>query len=344
MEHSALPVRIAPSFGFWRRLIAASVDVLILGAVGLAFTIPFADTLMELGHKGRIIGFVASLFYYGILNSKLGGGATIGKRLLGLRVVRRDGRMISPLRAILRTVVYLLPFYTNGVDFSFLHLPAQQMTVFLVADCAVIFGGGGAIFYLYLANRNTRQSLHDLVCGTFVVRSELVETPIVNRVRSVHLVVVSVWFLIVIAGVSLGSRYLGDFSPLKSIVPEYDTYIELADVALSEPDVGNATAGTNTTVWYVNGKVSRSTSLVITVWTSRTPQNWQVIADGVAKRILAARPDNFGEQNLTVFVKWGYDIGVVTYSNGKSLTYTPAEWRERWKATEKNLKAPTAKP
>ena len=57
-----------------------------------------------------------------------------------------------------------LPFFLNGV---FTDRPwLGELAVF------VVFVWGGAIVYLFLFNRRTRQSLHDLICGTFVVRKK----------------------------------------------------------------------------------------------------------------------------------------------------------------------------
>ena len=344
MEHPVSIPAEARRFGFWRRLIAAFLDGLVLFAAGLAVTFPFADQLMELGQGARVIGFAVSLLYFGILNSSLGGGATIGKRICGLRVVRRDGKTISLFRALLRTVIYLMPFYLNGIDLTFLHLPAQQMNVALVADTAIIFGGGCAIVYLYLFNARTRQSLHDLVAGTFVVRRDLVDEPIAATIRPLHVVIVSLWFLVFIAGVPLAGKYLGDYQPRwNSIIPNYETLFEVADLARAEPDVRNANATENTTYAYVNGKTQRSTALGITVFVRHRPANPDAVIESVAKRILAKKPDILGCERLTVTVKWGYDIGIGSYWDGKAATHTPAEWRAKWQPPKKQVAPPPKK-
>jgi len=58
----------------------------------------------------------------------------------------------------------------------------------------VIFGGLFSTLYLYTFNRVTRQSLHDLAVGTFVVHANVAKQAI-GKVWSVHLTIVVVLFL-----------------------------------------------------------------------------------------------------------------------------------------------------
>src|SRR5690348_14117245 len=75
-----------PIAGFWRRLAAFVVDALILGVPAMLLGFAMFDWAASLGQAGRLIGFVVALLYFGLLNSRLGGGQTLGKRLLGIRV------------------------------------------------------------------------------------------------------------------------------------------------------------------------------------------------------------------------------------------------------------------
>src|SRR5207237_175886 len=63
----------------------------------------------------------------------------------------------------------------------------------------IVIGGLGATFYLYIFNRRTRQSLHDLVVGSFVVPAGAVEPPPGLAVPRRHLVLVGGWFAIGLA-------------------------------------------------------------------------------------------------------------------------------------------------
>jgi uncharacterized RDD family membrane protein YckC len=69
------------------------------------------------------------------------GGATVGKALLGLRVVRRDGRPLRVPQAVWRTLAY-------GLSTLLLY-----------------------VGFLYVLVDDRRRGLHDIVSGTVVVHS-----------------------------------------------------------------------------------------------------------------------------------------------------------------------------
>jgi uncharacterized RDD family membrane protein YckC len=77
--------------GFWRRLLAFIFDGVLLGLVGVILGLLLFDSLARLGGWGRLIGFCHALVYFGVLNSAIGGGQTIGKRIMKIQVVDRTG-------------------------------------------------------------------------------------------------------------------------------------------------------------------------------------------------------------------------------------------------------------
>ena len=117
----------------WRRLASWGVDGLLLGLVAapvvwlvLAAAGPPAagpadiDGLLLLAARQArflvpILAFVAlAAAVYSALSVALM-GATLGKRLLGLEVVGRDGRRPSPRRAVARAALSLLSFALLGL-------------------------------------------------------------------------------------------------------------------------------------------------------------------------------------------------------------------------------------
>jgi uncharacterized RDD family membrane protein YckC len=81
------------------------------------------------------LGQIYFTFFYSF------GGASIGKHLMGLRVVRADGRPLKPARAALRTLAYAL-------------------------STAVLYAG-----FLNILVDDRRRAWHDLLTGTVVVHS-----------------------------------------------------------------------------------------------------------------------------------------------------------------------------
>ncbi|HMQ34167.1 MAG TPA: RDD family protein [Chloroflexaceae bacterium] len=134
--------RFASYAGFVSRTVAMVVDLLILGAIWVTGGIA-ADFIMRTSGLSQIItllegavgwitplqqvvlsaGFslvvllALGLFYFTFFYTF--GGATPGKYLMGLRVVRSDGHALSGAQAALRTVAYAassLPVYAGFLN------------------------------------------------------------------------------------------------------------------------------------------------------------------------------------------------------------------------------------
>jgi len=82
--------------GFWGRLLAIVLDGFVLGIVGFVSGLFFFDFYARLGGWGRLIGFGADSMYFGILNSGIGKGQTIGKRIMKIEVYKQIRRTHPP--------------------------------------------------------------------------------------------------------------------------------------------------------------------------------------------------------------------------------------------------------
>lgn len=134
--------------GFVPRLGAYLVDWMVMNLVGMF--LPENEGLKALA-KGEtirpdqmesvamhvLLGICLTAIYYVSMNGTL--GATLGKLMIGARIVRLDGRPIGYGLAALRFVSAVLSWITLGVGF------------------------------LFIAFRPDRRALHDLLAGTQVV-------------------------------------------------------------------------------------------------------------------------------------------------------------------------------
>jgi uncharacterized RDD family membrane protein YckC len=143
-----------------RRAGARVIDAGLLGIVGFALILPFmvaAVGLNEPGSHGRdggvwsgpaVVGWILVVailpFGYEALQLALW-GQTLGKRILGLRVLTETGEPLPPARAVARAAV-------NNVVYLF--------------GCGV----GTLLAYLWaIWDQPLHQALHDRLAGTVVV-------------------------------------------------------------------------------------------------------------------------------------------------------------------------------
>jgi len=126
----------------WRRLVASFVDGLILVPVTLLLmALAQVDWTNPTPTQNLLFNWIPSWAYYVAFTALY--GATPGKMLLGIRVVKTDGRPVDWLTAFMREVV--------GKTLS-----------------ALLLGLG----YLWAFFHPKRQAWHDLIADTLVVHRE----------------------------------------------------------------------------------------------------------------------------------------------------------------------------
>ena len=129
-----------PPAGFGIRLAAFLIDnVILTGAFVVLLPILFDVEDAEMQSDGAFLFIIAVSLSYSTLLVGIW-GATLGKRVLGLRIVRLDGSPVGIPRALRRELATILSEF-------------------------LLLGG-----YLMVAFRSDKRALHDLIAGTVVVR------------------------------------------------------------------------------------------------------------------------------------------------------------------------------
>lgn len=161
--------------GFWQRIQAFIIDFSLLVLLNLLLEFLFYDRQPSI-RWGGLIALITTTLYFGIFNSYFTHGKTIGKKLLQIKVVDQTGREIKFLHSLIRSAFLFSPFllmYFSTPDFSFPWNFILSIAFTLIASN----------LYFYVINKNSRQSLHDWVFGTFVVSGEI-RTPQTKSVLS----------------------------------------------------------------------------------------------------------------------------------------------------------------
>lgn len=188
--------------GFWLRCFALCLDDFVLGCIGALNVLLLSGVLYYLLkvsganlHSEMIqllamallngISFLLNLLigwlYYSLMESSEA-QATVGKMVTRLRVTRKDGARLSFARASVRFwarmghvfVLSIVGVLTGAVLLG-LCLPGINT----LADVALFFGilsmglfFGGVAGYLPALFTARRQTLHDLIAGTVVVKAD----------------------------------------------------------------------------------------------------------------------------------------------------------------------------
>lgn len=299
---------------FWRRIGALLIDTIILGLVGFLLGLALESTFVQIGGWGRLIGFVIALAYLGVMNSKLFKGQTIGKRILNLRVVDSENRTISLGRSVVRCIVLSAPFSLNGAQFS-----SEALISFLMYPLSlIIFGGLFSIVYLYIFNRVTRQSLHDLAVGTFVVNANS-EKQEVDKIWKTHLVVVAVFFVAAAIAPAFTSK-LATSEPFKDM-------LEVQSALSIEAGVTYLTVTTGTTTFSSANEGTKSTTYL----TAQAALSSNKVSDVEFARELAILvvqiyPEALEKDVLRITLTYGYDIGIWAQRSKQTFDFNPSEF------------------
>jgi len=299
--------------GFWRRIGALIVDTIILGIIGQGLGFFLEELLVEIGVWGRLIGFTIALVYFGILNSEIGNGQTLGKKLLKIRVVDLSGELISPLKSFLRYSVLAIPFSLNGAPFS-----DNIMFSFVIYILSLfVFGGLFSIIYLYIFNRVTRQSLHDITTGTYVVNVAIEKQPVGN-VWKPHYVVVCLFCIAALVAPYFTSS-LAKQEPFSDLFKSRtqlmkNQVVKNATISYGKSTFSSKNSGTTETK-YVSAQIHLS----------RDETSNEELAKSFAISIVKNYPDALDKDTININLIYGFDIGIASRWNSHGHRFIPAE-------------------
>lgn len=299
--------------GFWRRIGALFIDTIVLGVLGYVVGLFLEDIFVQLGGWGRLIGFAISITYFGVMNSSLSNGQTIGKRILNIKVVDSSNSTISLRKSFLRYSFLAVPFSLNGAQIT-----NEALLSYLMYPLSfIIFGGLFSISYLYIFNRATRQSLHDLAVDTYVVNTE-VSPEELPSVWKPHLVVVAGLF-ITAALVPVFTSDLAKSEPFKGLLATQEAINSNESVKYAGVTEGSTTFTSSdsdtTTTTYVNTQA----------FLYKNNVDDSDIAKQLAQVIVKTYPESLDKNLIQVTLTYGYDIGIASKWNSYNHQFNPQE-------------------
>jgi uncharacterized RDD family membrane protein YckC len=295
--------------GFWRRAGAFLFDVIVLGLIGMLVGALLFDPLARAGGYALIPGFAMALLYFGIGNSRVMGGQTLGKMVAGVRVVDKHGGLLALPRSVMRYAVLGMPYFLGCIPFS-----ATSFHPLTYAIGAIAGFGELAIIYLFVFNRRTRQSLHDLVVSTYVVRATREDRqPRFATLWQGHWVYVGLLAVLVLVAPFIGLRFLTD--DLKAMVPVQNTM-------LAQPHVRAATLSQMAMSFNGHAPVH---SIVASIQLDEPLVERADMARGFADIVAASHLDLSREDSVRVSLNYGYSMGIARGTVMHNYVYRPGE-------------------
>ncbi|WP_247688737.1 RDD family protein [Pseudoalteromonas sp. MMG012] len=299
--------------GFWRRIGALFIDTLILGVLGYVLGLFLEDTFVQLGGWGKLIGFTISIIYFGVMNSSFSNGQTIGKKILNIKVVDSSSSTISLPKSFLRYSFLTVPFSLSGVQIT-----NEALSPYLMYPLSfVIFGGLFSISYLYIFNRVTRQSLHDLAVGSYVVNVG-VSSKTLPSVWRPHLAVVAGLFITSVL-VPVFTSDIAKSEPFKGLLVTQQAIndnelVKYAGVTEGSTSFNSSDSGSKTTT-YVNTRA----------FLYKNNVDDSDVAKQLAQIIIKNYPESLNKDWVRVTLIYGYDIGITSKWNSHNHQFNPQE-------------------
>lgn len=304
-ETAAQPGQVA---GFWIRLGSDALDAVVLWVVGWMLSLPLRGVFERLGERAVFVGLAISMAYTGILQSRFGDGRTLGKKLLGLRVVRLDGSLMSLDRSLVRYALMGLLVYQGAVAYALLSL----LPFLGFAPVQTVVSGIATVLFLgcvvVVPFHPLKRGLHDLLAGTIVIRRGMPDPVFIaartNRRNDRRIVIgaAALAAMAIGAGVVVSQR-LASFSQLNSL-------LTLAD-QLRESGVSNVGISRNT-VWNSGGPpiVTVMGSGFIPRPSDGGEPDWATAEAQFTQAVKRTLPADAGFDRIGSAFRTGFNIGI----------------------------------
>jgi len=313
--------------GIWRRVLAVIIDIVLLAIPFVLLGFIFRDQAFAIGPYGRLIGYSVLVLYWGLRNSRLYHGQTLGKKIMRTAVVDGAGNYLSVKKAFLRASIITIISLFNQWPVPILQNPLIGIIFF-----TIVFGGGAALIYGLIFNRRTRQGIHDLIVGSYVVKAPPVEgvnapeIPRVHKIISFGLVGLALGlgcasFIFKSSNSSLGILQPGEWQDIQTIQSTLMQTGEFFTVSVVR----------NNRAQFGSSQTSRD--LNIQVWVKTNCTSHPDYCEKLMKRIALLAFEKYrGIADLTgmrIAVINAFDLGLASGKVTKNWAWTIADWRKQ---------------
>ncbi|MBI4041256.1 MAG: RDD family protein [Deltaproteobacteria bacterium] len=310
--------------GFWLRVISDLVDAAILGGIGFLLSIPFKSQFIQLGEHGIWVGVGIAFLYTGILQSNLGGGQSLAKRIFGIQVLHLDGSYLNLYQSGLRySVLSLFVYGASLITWLLSFFPSFNSEAFSVISVAFVFSLFTFLFIL-MALDPLKRGIHDFLVGSVVVRKKRFDVEKIKALQNpfrkkVAFIICGLIFFATIGG---AYYYTKDVKFIEKIDLETDQPRSLEEklIFMIEREIEEKTQMTQVSIDFKDS----TEEIVVVGFVDFSMINPTAVkslcAENAVKILTAFQHDLSGYHKIKVIVaSKGFDIGIWSY---KPASYT----------------------
>lgn len=308
--------------GFWLRLVADILDAIILGIFGFLLTLPFNNLFYQIGENGLWIGFIIAFLYTGILQSYIGKGQSLAKKILKIQVLTTDGNYLSLHKSFLRYTIIALIFYNSWIWlaltslFPFLNnilLGSIYTYLILILILSVI---------IMIAFHPQKRGLHDIIAGSIVVKFGLYDEKKINELHSISKQ--NMAYLLV--GISSLLLIIGSILLINN---NEDSYVLIDELSTLQKKIGEDTKLTNIQVLqntFTDKYDKKTESIFIGGFISIDFYDNDDLCQQEKKKIVNIIIENYSHidecEFINIQIRTGYNIGIWKYYLKKNERFT----------------------
>lgn len=315
-----------------KRIAAYLIDLVLLVFLLFIISIPIRFLLLNLGPYARLLTFFVMLIYFTNYYSEKKGGQTIGKRLLKIGVVDKDGQPIPANKAFWRALFFAGFLLFNQGGFPILATPIGSILATII-----VFGLGLSFLYGMIFNRATKQTIHDLLVGTYVIDMPVVQAlppPTIPKIHKrlmfgIPAVVASLAIIMTLAGFGANGR-------LPTQTNSGNGLVHLQQ-ELANPHLFHSVSIQQRTLRLFESGNS-VTDLQIELWLRNDCRfekpNCDELIDTVAHQTFESYNDIYAYDGLAVVLTRRLDLGILNTDTKQNIRLRISEWEERLKLNE----------
>lgn len=295
-----------------QRFFACLIDIIIIALFGKLLGFTFKDFFIQLGNFGTIIGFIVVLFYFGLCNSRIFNGQTVGKKILHIHVVNRNSEALSVPKGFLRALCFAIFILMNGASFS-------SSDALIIILNIILFSIPVLEIYFIIVNQNSKQALHDLFTDSFVVSTK--SEGYIDRSNKKSSLYAAAIFPVLIFVAITGLNTLVKNTAIEDMTKTINTIYK-------ELPVSSVSMYRNTTTKSTIEGTSKTKSIEVTAVMYNKNNDENMLATKIAEIIFDSKFTFEKDEILSITFVYGYDIGIAKNFEFKVFTDSVEQWKK----------------